>query len=102
MAYSIEITPNAGRQLRKLPANVRNSLAVAVDSLADNPHPTGAAKITGVEHCWRIRVGDFRIVYQVRNKDLLVLVVRLGDRKEVYKDMVALRKALASWESSRK
>ena len=56
-----------------------------IDKLAENPRPRGAEKLKGEDGLYRIRVGDYSVIYQVRDKALIVLVVKIGDRKEVYK-----------------
>jgi mRNA interferase RelE/StbE len=56
-----------------------------IESLADNPRPQGVKKLAGEDDFYRVRVGDYRIVYQIRDKSLLVLIVRLGHRSEVYR-----------------
>jgi len=53
--------------------------------LSDEPRPLGCRKIAGVAGLWRIRVGNYRIVYQIREKELLVLVIKVGHRKDVYR-----------------
>jgi len=56
-----------------------------MDALAINPRPKGVKKLTGLDSLYRIRTGDYRIVYQVRDDRLIVLVVRIGHRKDVYR-----------------
>lgn len=85
MAYAVSFTPGALRQLRKLPRNVRERLVPAIDGLARNPRPIGSRKLTG-DNLYRIRVGDYRIVYAIQDARLTVLVVTLGHRREVYRD----------------
>ncbi|MFB3891964.1 MAG: type II toxin-antitoxin system RelE/ParE family toxin [Phycisphaerae bacterium] len=85
MAYQVLFQPSAARQLSKLPRDVRRRLVAKAESLADDPRPYGCERITGMEDTYRVRVGDYRIVYQVRDDRLLVLVIRVGDRKEVYR-----------------
>jgi mRNA interferase RelE/StbE len=85
MAYTIEFAPAAARQFTKLPRDVQRRLRPRIDALAVNPRPFGSRKLAGVEELWRIRVGDYRIVYQIRDKLLVVLVLRIGHRREIYK-----------------
>ena len=84
MSWSVEFTAAAARQLRKLDRPVRARLIVAIDALADDPRPTGATKLVGEETAWRIRVGDYRVIYDVLDEALVVTVVRAGHRREVY------------------
>ena len=83
MAYQVEFTAAAHRQFRKLTPEVQRRLAPAIDSLAEDPRPASAKKLSGVE-LWRIRVGDYRVIYALDDGKLTVLVVRLGHRREVY------------------
>ena len=83
MAYQVEFTAAAHRQFRKLSPEVQRRLAPAIDSLAEDPRPASAKKLSGVE-LLRIRVGNYRVIYVLDDGKLTVLVVRLGHRREVY------------------
>ena len=85
MSYRLEFTPGADRQFRKLPKDIQARLAPHIDALAQNPRPSGIKKLEGEENVYRLRVGDYRIVYEVREKVLLVLVVKVGHRREIYR-----------------
>ncbi len=82
--YRLEFTPGADRQFRKLPKQVQARLSPHIDALTQNPRLLGAEKLTG-EEAYRLRVGDYRILYEVHDKVLLVLVVKVGHRREVYR-----------------
>lgn len=100
--YSIELTPQAARQLKRLPSDTRTQVARAIDRLGSDPRPRGVRKFKGkeIKNCYRLRVGDFRIIYQVRNGDeLVVLIIRIGDRKEVYEDQKRLMRLLKRFRS---
>jgi mRNA interferase RelE/StbE len=84
VTYRLEFTPAANRQFRKLPKQVQARLTSHIDALAQNPRPPGVEKRTGKDS-YRLRVGDYRILYEVQDKVLLVLVVRVGHRREVYR-----------------
>ena len=86
MAYRLEFTPGANRQFRKLPKNLQARLTPHLDALTQNPRPSGIEKLKG-EEGYRLRVGDYRVLYEVRDKALLVLVVRVGHRREVYRKL---------------
>ena len=58
-----------------------------IDSLAENPRPQGVKKLSGEDDMHRIRVGDYRIIYQIREKSLVVLIVRIGHRSDVYRGL---------------
>jgi len=81
--YHVEFAPSAARQFRKLQPAVRDRVAARIDLLADNPRPHGVEKLEGADALYRVRVGDFRIVYEIHDKKLVVLVVRIADRKDV-------------------
>ena len=85
MLYAVELRPAARRDLRKIPKMDAGRIIAAIESLAKNPRPPGVKKLVGVEELYRIRVGDYRIVYQVQDERLLVLVVKIGHRREVYR-----------------
>ena len=66
-------------------ARSSSGCAPGIDALSDNPHPHGASKLKGADELWRIRVGDYRIVYEIHHRVLLVLVVRVAHRREAYR-----------------
>ena len=77
--------PSAARALAKLPRPALRRVAEAIDSLTGEPRPHGARKLTAAPDLYRIRVGDYRVIYSVQDRVLLVLVVALGHRREVYR-----------------
>jgi mRNA interferase RelE/StbE len=83
--YRILIDVQAKKYLGKLPKNIARQIGNKIDALEDNPFPPKCEPIKGQENLWRIRSGDYRIAYTVRNKELLVLVVDIGNRKEFYR-----------------
>ena len=85
MAYRIELTPRAERDFKSLDGSIRGRIKQRIDSLAENPHPQGIKKIEGEEELYRLRVGDYRILYQVKGKILLVLIVGIGHRRDIYR-----------------
>ena len=87
MAYRIEVKPSAADALAKISNPHRRRIARKIDRLADNPRPRGATALAGRLGLYRIRVGDYRVVYQVQDAALLVLVVRIGGRGDVYRHL---------------
>ena len=85
MAYAIEFVPSAKRQLQKLPREIQLKLNQRIGSLASDPRPIGSKKLKGSDELWRIRFSDYRVIYEVRDKILVVLVVRVAHRREVYR-----------------
>jgi len=85
MAYAIELAPTARRYLSKLSQPLRRRISRAIEALAEDPRAPTASKLRGVKELHRVRVGDYGIVYQIREEVLLVLVVRIGHRTDVYR-----------------
>jgi len=85
--HEIVVAPKARRDLATLPHNALSKIDSNILSLASNPRPVGSKKLKGLENVFRIRVGDYRIVYQIEDKRLLVLAVRVGHRKDIYKGL---------------
>jgi mRNA interferase RelE/StbE len=86
MPYTILFKKSALKELRKLTKAFSEQVAREIDGLARNPRPQGHKKLKGNENLYRIRSGNYRILYQIQDKILIVLVVRIGDRKEVYRN----------------
>jgi mRNA interferase RelE/StbE len=85
MAYSVIYQGPAEAALRKLPREIQVRILRKVDQLAANPFPPGTEKLSGATELWRIRIGDYRVVYTVERKELVVLVLKVGHRREVYR-----------------
>lgn len=85
MTYQIELSPTAVRQLRKLDGRARRRIQAVVELLAQDPRPTGAKKLVSGRDEWRVRTGDYRIVYEIDDGVLLVLVLAVGHRREIYR-----------------
>jgi mRNA interferase RelE/StbE len=85
MAYSIEILPRAQKAIRKLPADVRAGVIAKIDALADDPRPHGSKKLVDSEHLYRVRSGDYRIIYEIADQVLRVAVVNVGHRRDIYR-----------------
>ncbi|GAB3698744.1 type II toxin-antitoxin system RelE family toxin [Mariniluteicoccus flavus] len=85
MSYRIEIAPAAARQLRKLDTGARRRVQAAIELLQDEPRPKGAKKLVGGVGEWRVRTGDHRIVYEIHDGVLLVLVIAVGHRRDIYR-----------------
>ena len=89
MSYKIEFSARAARDFKKL-AKTNRTMAVkikdAIAELVEDPRPRGVETLSGTNpSLQRIRVGDFRVIYEIKENELLVWVVRLGDRKEIYR-----------------
>ncbi len=84
MTYQVQVAPAALRQLRKLDPTARRRVQAAIELLAEQPRPSGAKKLVGGDGEWRVRTGDYRIVYEIHDAVLLVLVVAAGHRRDIY------------------
>lgn len=84
MTYRVQVAPAAVRQLRKLDGSALRRVQAAIELLAVEPRPSGAKKLVGGDGEWRVRTGDYRIVYEINDGVLLVLVVAVGHRREIY------------------
>jgi mRNA interferase RelE/StbE len=85
VTYRVEVAPAALRQLRKLDPAGRRRVQAAIELLATDPRPAGATKLSGREGEWRVRTGDYRVVYEVDDGVLRVLVVAVGHRRDIYR-----------------
>ncbi|PZV17378.1 MAG: type II toxin-antitoxin system mRNA interferase toxin, RelE/StbE family [Pseudanabaena sp.] len=86
MSYEVQILPKAARQLKALSVEVRQDISLTIQSLANEPRPIGVKKLSGEKDVYRVRVGNYRVLYQIIDKVLVVVVVSVGHRREVYRD----------------
>ena len=87
MALRIEWKKSTKKDLRRLPSVEVNRILAAVGALADEPFPSGVEKLAGAEHAYRIRIGDYRVIYEVVTRLNLVEVQRVRHRKDVYRKL---------------
>ena len=85
MSYAIEFRPSARLDLKSLSGEILRRVARKIDSLADDPRPPGAEKLSGSESSYRVRVGHYRVLYEIRDEMLLIAVVRVRHRREAYR-----------------
>jgi len=85
VAYSVSLAPAADRQFRKLPILMQQRLKSHIDALAANPRPVKVVKMEGEDDLYRIRVGDYRIVYYIWDGERKLLIVKIAHRREVYR-----------------
>ena len=85
MTYRITLATAAARQLRKLDPPARRRVQAALDLLQADPRPPAATQLVGGAGEWRVRTGDYRIVYEIEGEQVHVLVLRVGHRREIYK-----------------
>ena len=82
--YAVFFTTSADKARRKLPKALQERFATVAKDLGDDPRPHGCIKLKGADSLWRIRVGDYRLVYSIEDDELIVLVVRVAHRKDVF------------------
>jgi mRNA interferase RelE/StbE len=87
MAYEIFIEKKAEKDLRKLPKNYKNKIIQKILELKYNPKPKEARKITSSDNYYRIRVGDYRIIYEINYKENKIFIFRIRHRKEAYRNL---------------
>ena len=85
MVYEVKFNPGAGRALSKLNLQDQRRIIRRVEDLAVNPRPPGVKKLAGPDALWRIRVGDYRVIYQIFDKVLVIVIVTIGHRGDVYR-----------------
>jgi len=79
------LLPAARRDLNRLPRNVQPRIVAALRELETNPRPPGVVKLTGEDNTWRIRVGVYRVLYEIHDQQLLVLALRIAQRRDAYR-----------------
>jgi len=84
MVYSVNILRRAQKQLAKIDRQSQKHIIETIQALANTPRPFGCKKLSG-RAAWRIRVGSYRIIYEIHDDQLLILIVEVGDRKDIYK-----------------
>jgi len=84
-AYRVVLTPAAERQFGKLAPQAREMIAAALVALGGNPRPPGCTQLAGADDLWRIRVRQYRVIYEIADEQLIVTIVKIGDRKDVYR-----------------
>ena len=83
--YEIRFKRSAGKELAALPRAVQRRLLAAIQPLAEDPRPPGARKLVGAADAWRIRVGDYRVIYRIADRVLTIHIIRIGHRKDIYR-----------------
>lgn len=86
-AYVVRYDPKALKELAKLDKQVARRIVRVIDALAADPRPSGARPLVGFPELWRIRVGDFRAIYTVKDAELVVLVLRVAHRRGAHRNL---------------
>jgi mRNA interferase RelE/StbE len=85
MTYRLEFSPKAARQLKGLPKQVQVVLKPRLEALINNPHPPAVTKLSEFESLYRLRVGNYRVFFEIQAENETILVVKVGHRREVYR-----------------
>ena len=85
--FVIIVKPSADKALKRLPELAQRRITTAIDNLATNPRPVGATKVKGEERTYRLRIADYRVLYDIYDNKLVILVVRIAHRKDAYRGM---------------
>ncbi len=85
MTYSIELSRSAHKSLKDIPHADVKKIKTNIEKLKKDPLPPGCEKLEGNDHLYRIRSGNYRLIYQIFNTRLVILIVKIGHRREVYR-----------------
>ena len=84
MTYQILVQPAAQRRLKKLPVSVQRELVALIERLIHDPRPPGCKKLKGRENRYRVRFADYRVIYSIEDAALIIRVIKVGHRRDVY------------------
>lgn len=87
MSYEILIQPAAQRQLKKLSLAVQKDLVVLIERLSQEPRPLGCKKLKGRQNQYRVRSGDYRVIYSIEETALIIRVIKVGHRRDIYEEL---------------
>lgn len=87
MSYRVEFTSSARREYLRLPKPDKQRIGRHIDALADNPRPVACVKLAGMANLWRIRCGNYRVIYAIEDAALIVTVAKVGHRRDVYRGL---------------
>ncbi len=84
MKFQVVLPKSVLKELNRLPDEIANRIVLRLSGLETNPRPTDVKKLKGRE-AWRIRVGDYRVIYEIHDRDLQIIVITVGHRREIYR-----------------
>jgi mRNA interferase RelE/StbE len=85
--YAVQYDPRAAKELAKLERPVARRIVKVVDALGEQPRPQSARRLVGYPGLWRVRIGDYRVVYAIKDAELVVLALRVAHRSNVYRNL---------------
>lgn len=97
MTYRIVFDNPAARQFRRLSKETQQALGLRLSALTDDPHPPDSRKLEGTHNCYRLRQGDYRVIYTIIQDQVIVLVLRVGHRSDVYRSLPGLAQAIRKY-----
>ena len=83
--YKVEFTSSAAIEFRSLTTQLKRRIAPILDSLSQDPRPVGVRKLAGYENLYRVRIGQYRVIYEVNDDNLIIRVTRVRHRREAYR-----------------
>lgn len=86
-AFRLEYKSSVKKELRKLAKTDRVAIVHKIELLKSQPHPEGSAKLKGSRDLYRIRHGDYRVIYQKQESVLIIMIIRIGHRRDIYKSL---------------
>ena len=86
MVYQVIVKPSVRKAIRRLDRATQAKMIRLLEALAREPRPVGVVKLVGDDNLWRVRIGDYRVVYEIHDRRLIVMVVRVAHRKDVYRE----------------
>lgn len=86
MTYKVVLKPAAQRQLKKLSPTIQGELVTTIEKLREDPRPSGCKKLKGRQNQYRIRLGNYRVIYGIEDSILVVRVIKVGHRRDVYEE----------------
>jgi mRNA interferase RelE/StbE len=101
MVYAIQFLETAVEELAELPQEAQRQILKRIEGLKTVPRPAGVKQLKSPEKFLRLRVGDYRLIYLIEGKHLVILVVKIGDRKDIYERVEVLTRRVKVWRQSR-
>jgi mRNA interferase RelE/StbE len=87
MSYRIQLTPTAAKELKKLSADIQARIFPKIEALSEIPRPLGIKALQGQKENFRLRLGTYRIIYQIDDENLLIRILKISHRRDVYRDL---------------
>jgi mRNA interferase RelE/StbE len=101
MVHAVQFLETAVEELAEIPQEAARQILKRIEGLKTVPRPAGVKQLKGPEKFLRLRVGDYRLIYLIEGKHLVVLVVKIGDRKDIYERLEVLTRRVKAWRQSR-